>query len=132
MSISPAWAQAAGGGGGDFFVSLLPLVLIFVVFWFLLIRPQQKKMREHQQMVAALKKGDRVVTAGGIVGRVVKAESGSDLIGVEIAPNVRVEVVRGTISDVLDKPAPANVNQPAGQSQGSPLSGFLGRLFPRK
>jgi preprotein translocase subunit YajC len=132
MSISPAWAQTAGGGGGDFFVSLLPLVLIFVVFWFLLIRPQQKKMREHQQMVAALKKGDRVVTAGGIIGRVVKAEPGSDLIGVEIAPNVRVEVVRGTISDLLDKPAPANANEPAGQSQGSPLSGFLSRLFARK
>lgn len=132
MLVSPAWAQAAGGGGGDFFVSLLPLVLIFVVFWFLLIRPQQKKMREHQQMVAALKKGDQVVTAGGIIGRVVKAEQGSDTITVEIAPNVRVEAVRTTVSDVLNRPAPANVNQPAGQSQAGLLGGLFGRLFAKK
>ena len=132
MLVSPAWAQAAGGGG-DFFVSLLPLVLIFAVFWFLLIRPQQKKMKEHQQMVAALKKGDRVVTAGGIIGKVVKAEPSSDTITVEIAPNVRVEVVRSTISDVLDRqPAPANVDRPAAQSRTSPLGGFLGKLFPKK
>ena len=135
MVLSPAWAQTADGGGGDFLISLLPLVLIFLVFWFLLIRPQQKRAKEHQQMVANLKKGDRVVTAGGIIGRVVKAEPGSDVLTVEIAPNVRVEVVRHTIADLLDKPAPgtAHVDQPGGQpSQAGPLVTLLGRLFSRK
>ena len=68
MLISPAYAQAAGGDGGGAFVQLLPLVLIFVVFWLLLIRPQQKKMKQHRGMVAALRRGDRVVTAGGMIG----------------------------------------------------------------
>ncbi len=125
--ISPAYAQAAGGpaGGGDFFVTLLPLILIFAVFWFLLIRPQQKKMKEHQQMIASLKKGDRVVTAGGIVGRITKVDAGEDTVTVEIAPGVQVKVVKQTIAEVLDrKPQPAN--QPAPQGEGG---GLLGRLF---
>jgi len=127
--ITPAYAQAAGGpaGGGDFFVTLLPLILIFAVFWFLLIRPQQKKMKEHQQMLEALKKGDRVVTGGGIVGRIVKVDASGDTVLVEIAPNVQVRVVKQTIAEVLDKkPQPAN--QPAPQQGG----GLLARLFPSK
>lgn len=127
--IPPAYAQAAGGpaGGGDFFVTLLPLILIFAVFWFLLIRPQQKKMKEHQQMIASLKKGDRVVTAGGIVGRITKVDAGEDTVTVEIAPDVQVKVVRQTIADVLDKkPQPAN--QPA-STQGGGAGGLLGKLF---
>lgn len=127
--ISPAYAQAAGGpaGGGDFFVTLLPLILIFAVFWFLLIRPQQKKMKEHQQMIASLKKGDRVVTAGGIVGRITKVDAGEDTVTVEIAPDVQVKVVKQTIAEVLDrKPQPAN--QPAAAQGGGP-GGLLGKLF---
>ncbi len=128
--IAPAYAQAAGGpaGGGDLFVSLLPLILIFAVFWFLLIRPQQRKMKEHQQMIQSLRKGDRVVTAGGIVGRIVKVDPQDDQVTVEIAQGVQVRVVKQTIADVLDrKPQPAN--QPAPATSGG---GLLARLFPSK
>ena len=73
MLISPAYAQAAGGGS-DFFVTLMPLVLIFVVFYFLLIRPQQKRMKDHKAMINAVRRGDTVVTGGGIVGKVAKVK----------------------------------------------------------
>jgi preprotein translocase subunit YajC len=86
---------------------LLPLVLIFVVFYFLLIRPQQKKMKDHREMLGQLKRGDRVVTAGGIVATITKVKDGSDEIEAEIAPNVKVMVVRGTIGSVL-RPEAAN------------------------
>ena len=82
--------------------SLLPLVLIFVVFYFLLIRPQQKKQKEHRAMLEALHRGDRVVTAGGIMGTITKVQSESELI-VEIADGVKVRVARGMISDVMSK-----------------------------
>lgn len=101
MFISPAYAQAAGGGFGGM-ESLLPLVLIFVVFYFLLIRPQQKKQKEHRAMLEALHRGDRVVTAGGIMGTITKVQSESELI-VEIAEGVKVRVARGMISDVISK-----------------------------
>ena len=74
MLISPAYAQAGGAPGGFDLISLMPLLLIFVVFYFLLIRPQQKKMKQHRDMIGALKRGDRVLTAGGIIGTVVKVE----------------------------------------------------------
>jgi preprotein translocase subunit YajC len=107
MFISPAYAQDAAGGAGAIVMQLLPLLLIFTVFYFLLIRPQQKKMREMKAMLGSLKRGDRVVTAGGIVGEVKKAVDGQDVLEVEIAPNVRVEVVRGTIASVI-RPEAAN------------------------
>jgi preprotein translocase subunit YajC len=88
-------------------MQLLPLILIFVVFYFLLIRPQQKKMKEHREMLGQLKRGDRVVTAGGIVATITKVKDGSDEIEAEIAPNVKVMVVRGTIGSVL-RPEAAN------------------------
>jgi preprotein translocase subunit YajC len=88
-------------------MQLLPLVLIFVVFYFLLIRPQQKKMKDHREMLGQLKRGDRVVTAGGIVATITKVKDGSDEIEAEIAPNVKVTVVRGTIGSVL-RPEAAN------------------------
>lgn len=105
MFISQAYAQAAGGGGGDAFVTLLPLVLIFAVFYFLLIRPQQKKMKQHKAMVEAVRRGDKVVTAGGIIGTVTKVTSDTE-VQLEIADNVRVRVVKGTLSDVLSKTEP--------------------------
>jgi preprotein translocase subunit YajC len=102
MFISPAYAQdAAAGGGAAVLMQLLPLLLIFVVFYFLLIRPQQKKMKEHRSMLQSLKRGDKVVTGGGIVAEVKKVTEGNDVLEVEIAPNVRVEVVRGTIQSVI-------------------------------
>ncbi|WP_029014395.1 preprotein translocase subunit YajC [Niveispirillum irakense] len=109
MFISTAYAQAAGaapGGGMESLMSLAPLVLIFVVFYFLLIRPQQKKMKEHRAMLGALRRGDRVVTGGGIIGTVVKVGTEED-VTVEIAEGVRVRVMRGTITNVLAKTEPA-------------------------
>ncbi|MEC9022465.1 MAG: preprotein translocase subunit YajC, partial [Pseudomonadota bacterium] len=97
MLISPAHAQSLGGSGA--LESLLPLVLIFVVFYFLLIRPQQKKQKQHREMLQALRRGDRVVTAGGIIGLIIKVNSETELT-LEIADGVRVKVARGMISDV--------------------------------
>jgi preprotein translocase subunit YajC len=84
----------------------IPLILIFAIMYFLLIRPQQKKMKEHQNMVEALRRGDRIVTQGGIVGKVTKVKEG-DEIEVEIAPEVKVSVVKQTISQVRSKTEPA-------------------------
>ena len=106
MFISPAYAQDAAGAGA-MVMQLAPLILIFVVFYFLLIRPQQKKMKDHRAMLTELKRGDRVITAGGIVAEVKKVNEGSDEIEAEIAPNVRVTLVRGTISSVI-RPQAAN------------------------
>ena len=106
---TPAYAQdAAGGMLGSLagIAQFLPIVLIFIVFYFLLIRPQQQRQKALKALVTALKRGDRVVTSGGIVGVVQRVREGSDEIEVEIAPNVRVQVVRDTISTVL-KPAGA-------------------------
>jgi len=108
MLISPAYAQAAGGGGlgGDgMLTGLLPIVLIFVVFWFLLIRPQQKRMKEHKAMIANLRRGDKVVTGGGIIGTITKVLDEGE-VEVEIASDVKVRVARATITDVLNKTAP--------------------------
>ncbi|MEK9683833.1 MAG: preprotein translocase subunit YajC [Rhodospirillaceae bacterium] len=100
MLISPAYAQSAGGSGA--LESLLPLVLIFVVFYFLLIRPQQKKQKQHREMLQALRRGDRVVTAGGIIGQITKVNSETELT-IEISEGVRVKVARPMISDILAK-----------------------------
>lgn len=104
MLISDAFAQTAGGGTTDMLTSLLPLVLIFVVFYFLLIRPQQKKMKEHRAMIEAVRRGDIVTTAGGIVGKVTKVME-DNLVQVEIAENVKIKVVKSTISEVRSKGA---------------------------
>jgi preprotein translocase subunit YajC len=106
MFISEAWAQAAApdAGASGILFQMAPLVLIFVVFWFLLIRPQQKKAKEHRAMVAALKRGDRVVTTGGIYGQV--SHVADDHLMVEIADGVKIKVVRDAISAVPGKPEP--------------------------
>ena len=102
MFASPAYAAAGapavGGGGGAFLVQMLPLVLIFVIFYFLLIRPQQRRMKQHQAMIGAVKKNDVAVTGGGILGKVTKVDDNE--VELEIAPNVRVKVLKGTLSDV--------------------------------
>ena len=99
MFISEAMAQGAGGGSG-FLIQIAPLVLIFAVFYFLLIRPQQKKMKEHRSMVESLSKGDKVVTAGGLLGTISKIED-DRIASVEISENVKVQVVRLTITEVI-------------------------------
>ena len=104
MLITPAYAQAAGGAGGaGAIVQFLPLILIFLIMYFLMIRPQQKKMKEHRAMVEALRRGDQVVTQGGIIGKVSRVKEGENEIEVEIADGVKVEIVRGAVSQVLDK-----------------------------
>jgi preprotein translocase subunit YajC len=102
MLISQAWAQGAGGGGSDFLVQLFPLVLIFVVFYFLLIRPQQSKMKQQREMLAGVKRGDRVVTGGGIIGLVTKV-IGDNELQVELAEGVRVRIIKGTITDIITR-----------------------------
>jgi preprotein translocase subunit YajC len=131
MLISPAYAQAGGAPGGFDLISLMPLLLIFVVFYFLLIRPQQRKMKQHREMITAIKRGDRVLTAGGIIGSVIKVEDAELLV--EIAKDVRVRVARSTISDVLGKPQPAG--EPATQAGGTAAaakSGLMSQLFGKK
>ena len=101
MLISPAYAQAAGGGGafGGGFMQLLPFLLIFAVVYFVMIRPQQTKMKKHREMIASLRRGDRIVTGGGIVGRVTRVEGDNELM-VEIAPDVRVRVRQATVAEL--------------------------------
>ena len=106
MLISPAYAQDVSAIMGSA-TQFLPLVLIFGVFYFLLIRPQQTRAKEMKAMLLALRRGDKVVTAGGIVGVVQRVKEGAEDVEVEIAPNVRVTVLRDTISSVL-KPTAAN------------------------
>ena len=101
MLISEACAQAGGGaGGGDFLVQLFPLILIFVVFYFLLIRPQQAKVKAQREMLSGVKRGDRVVTGGGIIGLVTKVISDNE-IQVELAEGVRVRIIKQTITDIV-------------------------------
>jgi preprotein translocase subunit YajC len=111
MFISPAYAQVAGANLLETYVQYLPLVLIFGVFYFMLIRPQQTRQKELRSAQSALRRGDRVVTAGGILATVQRVKEGSDEVEVDIAPNVRVTVLRDTITTVL-KPAVANDVKP--------------------
>ena len=107
MFVSPAYAQAAEGGGGGGLEAFLPLILIFVVFYFLLIRPQQKKMKEHKAMLGAVRRGDKIVTGGGIIGTITKVIDENEVTA-EIADGVKVRVQRGLISSVLSKTQPVN------------------------
>ncbi|MFQ5535289.1 MAG: preprotein translocase subunit YajC [Sphingomonadales bacterium] len=112
MLISPAFAQTAAGGGGDsIFVQFLPLILIFAVFYFLLIRPQQKKAKEHREMVGAVRRGDTVVTGGGLIGKVSKVIDDHEAM-VEIAEGVRVRVIKATLADVRGKTEPVKASKP--------------------
>jgi preprotein translocase subunit YajC len=108
MLITPAYAQAAAGGGdaSSMLVQLAPLALIFVVFYFFLIRPQQQKAKQQRSMLDAIRRGDRVVTGGGFIGTVAKVVNNDEVL-VDLADNVRVRVVRSTISQILAKTEPA-------------------------
>ncbi|HSG29209.1 MAG TPA: preprotein translocase subunit YajC [Candidatus Krumholzibacterium sp.] len=96
-----ALASPDSSGGGSSFMMFIPIILVFVVFYFLLIRPQQKKQKEHQNMVSQLKKGDKVVTNGGIYGTVSDAKD--HIVVLKIAENVKIEVVKSAIATVLEK-----------------------------
>jgi len=148
MFVSTAYAQAADGGAAAGLMSFLPLILIFVVFYFLLIRPQQKKLKDHKTMLEAVRRGDRVVTGGGIIGTITKIGTDDELV-VEIAEGVRVRVLRSTINLVLAKTEPAKGGraptagdegkdattegtvEPVQDNATAPSRGF-GKMFGRK
>lgn len=123
MFVSPAYAQTPGGGGAFDMITMLPLVLIFVVFYFLIIRPQQKRQREHRAMIESVKRGDRVVTSGGLVGVVARVDDAQE-VTVQIADNVRVKVRRAMIAEIVtkgaapaDKPEKAEKAKPEAPSE---------------
>lgn len=105
MFVTPAHAQFAGGGS-DVIMSILPFVLIFVIMYFLIIRPQRQQAKTRDAMLAAVRRNDTVVTGGGMVGKVTKVIDDRE-VEVEIAPNVKVRVVRSLIADVRTKGEPA-------------------------
>ena len=112
MFVSPAFAQATGAApqGMAAFGQFLPLILIFVIMYFLLIRPQQKKAKEHKSMLEALRRGDNVITQGGIIGKVTHIREDGE-VEVEIAQGVKVRVVKATIVQVLSKTEPAKTSE---------------------
>jgi preprotein translocase subunit YajC len=103
--ITPAYAQGVGAGGPELIYQLLPFILIFVIMYFLILRPQQKRAKQHQDMVKALRRGDTVITSGGLVGKVTKVVD-DDQVEIEIADGVRVRQVRSMVSDVRVKGEP--------------------------
>lgn len=103
MLISPAYAQGAAGSG-DFFIQIMPFLLIFVIMYFLIIRPQQKRLKDHREMVASVRRGDTVVTGGGLIGKVAKVDEHE--LQVELAQGMKVKVVRNTLTDVRSKSQP--------------------------
>ena len=108
MLFTPAYAQTAGGSAGAMsgLAGIIPFILMFVIFYFLLIRPQQKRVKEHKQMVENLRRGDQVVTAGGIHGKVTKVGQ-EDEAELQISDSVRIRVVKSTIASVVSKTEPA-------------------------
>ncbi|MDP7468721.1 MAG: preprotein translocase subunit YajC [Alphaproteobacteria bacterium] len=118
MFISDAFAQTAGAAEPSIFQMFLPLILIGAVFYFLIIRPQQKKMKEHNAMLDAIRRGDRIVTGGGIVGTVARVNDNELLV--DISQDVRVTVMRGTVADVLSKTEPVASDKPETTERKSP------------
>lgn len=111
MFSSPAYAQAAGAAGGGttgFLIQMVPLILLFVIFWFLIIRPQQQRVKAHKAMIDAVKKGDDVVTGGGLVGKAIRVTDTE--VEVELSPTVKVRAVKSLLSSVTPRGtgAPAN------------------------
>ncbi|MFK8251472.1 preprotein translocase subunit YajC [Ancylobacter terrae] len=106
MFITPAYAQAAGPGGSDMLMSLLPFVLIFVIMYFLILRPQQRKVKQHAEMVKGIRRGDTVVTSGGLVGKVSRVIDDAE-IELQVGEGVKVRQLRSMIADVRAKGEPA-------------------------
>lgn len=110
MLISPAYAQGAGAGGStDILMSMLPFVLIFVIMYFLIIRPQRQRMKQHQELVSNLRRGDTVVTAGGLIGKVSKVVDDGE-VQLELAEGLKVRAVRSMITEVRSKSEPVKDN----------------------
>jgi preprotein translocase subunit YajC len=105
MLITPAYAQGAGAAGPDFLMSMLPFVAIFAIMYFLIIRPQRQRMKQHQELVSNLRRGDTVVTTGGLIGKVSKVVDDGE-IQVELSEGVKVRVVRSMVQEVRSKTEP--------------------------
>ncbi len=106
MLIASAFAQdAAAGQEPSALASFLPLILIMAIFYLLILRPQQKRYKQHQAMIKAVKKGDKVLTGGGVIGKVVKVDDKEEIVHVSVADSVTVQVARSTLSNVYDKDA---------------------------
>lgn len=105
MFITPAFAQGASGSGTDMLFQLAPFILIFVIMYFLILRPQQRRVKDHQAMVKAIRKGDTVVTSGGLVGRVTKVVDDNE-VEIQIADNVRIRQLRQMVTEVRAKGEP--------------------------
>jgi len=103
----------SAGGSSEFLVQLFPFIALFAIMYFLVLRPQQRRVKEHKDMVAAVRRGDTVVTSGGIIGKVSKAEENEVIV--EIAEGVKIRVIKSTLSEVRSKsePVPANANTPS-------------------
>jgi preprotein translocase subunit YajC len=110
MLISTAYAQDGAAATPNALIQLVPFILVFVFFYFLIIRPQAASRKKHQEMIANVKRGDVVVTSGGLIGKVTKVLEG-DEISVELADNVIVKVVKSTLVDIRNKPTPAANDQ---------------------
>jgi preprotein translocase subunit YajC len=104
MFITPAYAQGVGGGS-DMLISLLPFALIFVIMYFLILRPQQRRVKQHQEMVTSLRRGDTVVTSGGLVGKITKVVDDGE-VELQLADGVRVRQMKAMVSEVRAKGEP--------------------------
>lgn len=114
MFTTPAFAQSGGlGGGSEMIMSLLPFVLVFVIFYFLVLLPQQRKVKQHQELVKNVRRGDTIITSGGLVGKVTKVVD-DDYLEVEVADGVRVRQMRAMVSDVRAKGEPVRDEAAAG------------------
>lgn len=120
MFVTPAFAQDAAAPAGGGLISFLPFILIFVIMYFLLIRPQQKRMREHREMLAALRRGDEVVTAGGVFAKITRVRETDEEVEAEIGRAgdhpVRVKLMKSTITALMSKPEPAGASKPSRRS----------------
>lgn len=105
MFITPAYAQAAPAGGSDMLVSLLPFIAIFVIMYFLILRPQQKRVKTHTEMVKNLRRGDTVITNGGVIGKISKVIDDHE-VEIEIADGVKIRQVRQMVTEVRAKGEP--------------------------
>ncbi len=120
--ISPAFAQTTGAGGSDIVSFLFPMIFVFGIFYLLVFRPQQQKAKEHKAMIDAVKRGDTVVTSGGIIGKVVRVATDGEL-RVEIAEGVQVRVLKGTLTDVRGRGEPIKEKAKAEPASGDGDSG---------
>ncbi len=105
MLITPAFAQGTGGSGSDMLLSLMPFILIFVIMYFLILRPQQKRVKQHADMVKGLRRGDTVVTSGGLIGKITKVVDDSE-IEIQVGEDLRVRQMRSMIAEVRTKGEP--------------------------